>query len=543
MKILLGCIVLAACATQAGEVEVSPPCHGKCDDSGIGDLDHDGSSLCLALRGNGPRITAHFGAIARVFEQYGLVDAVAGGSSGSITAFIVESIEMNPAVYRCGTRGCTSKEAGERGAFLMKSIRGYFDVLGETIEAAQFADVKTLADALAQRNVAGLLAGPNPTAGVDALRSLLASPELRDVVNPEIAQVLATSPDVVHHARDFQETLSRGLSFEATSPEIFVRPGALSFPGVIDKVGRLGTFYAGSSPADPAALGRLLDACAPAARGKSWAQASATAHDGSTCGARFRTLVENFRAELARSPSSYPARLDDRVGGVVPTLVTTAVLEGPAVAAWRSARADYLAARPVRMAVDFQDVGIGYFGATEDLGQIVRAGAARSDEKSQKRRSLGSVTWRVALGASPAEPGLSRGVELADGRISVGGWSDLQPTLVLEDLGCDQIVYATRIGGAGTFETGITRLLGITETQASRLYALDDPSSSYYQSLAASDAVSCADWDRPAAQDLDAMTAIGYDAPFETDEPYFEERPFDKLVARTGLPGCTLGVR
>jgi hypothetical protein len=163
--------------------------------------------------------------------------------------------------------------------------------------------------------------------------------------------------------------------------------------------------------------------------------------------------------------------------------------------------------------------------------------------KSRKRRALGAATWRTALEVSPAEPGLARGLELADGRISVGGWSDLQPTLALRDLGCDQVILVTRRGGAGSFETGITELLGIDDVTATQLNALDAPASSSYQALDDADAVLCSDWDRPPVQDLDAMTAIGYDAPFETVEPYFTSRGHEQLVARTGLPGCTLGVR
>ncbi len=541
MRNLLLLSVLAACGVESSGIEVSPPCHGKCDaTAGIGDIDHDGTSVCLALRGNGPRITAHFGAVARLFEQYGLVDGVAGGSSGSITAFLVESIESNPAVYRCSGHGCTATQAGERGAFLMKSMLAYFDVLGRTDEAVQFQEAKRLSDAIMRRGIPGLLSGPDPRAGAAALRALLTSPELRQLVNPELLSTIQSSPDPVFHARDLVAMLGRGASFEATDATMFVRPGAVNFPAFVDRIGRIGTFYAGVEATDTEAMARLLDTCAPAAHGKEWAAAASTAYDGTTCGARFESMIEAFRAEILSHP--HPSRLDDSVGAVLPTLVTTAVLEGPAADTWRAARADYLAARPVRFAVNFQDVRIGYFGTTEDLATIEAAGLGRSDLKSKKRRALGSVTWRAALAASPAEPGLSRGVELAGGKVSVGGWSDLQPTLVLEDLGCDQVVYVTRNGGAGTFETGISNLLGIDAASAHALYALDDPRSSYYQALEAAGGVMCSDWDRPPVQDLATMTAIGYDSAFETQQPYFTGRGYDKLVARTGLPGCTLGV-
>ncbi len=541
--LLIASLLLAACDGPSDDPAVGPPCAGKCDAAGVGDVDGDGTSLCVALRGNGPRITAHFGAIARVLEHHGLIDGVAGGSSGSITAFLLESVELNPAVYACDGGSCTNRQAGERAAFLIKSLRGYVEVLAETDEALAFAAVGQLAAAISARDVEGLLAR-DPDAAVAALQTILASPELRALVNPELAEVLRASPNPAFHARDLVDSVRGGLAFTATDPTMFVRPGVVAFPGFVALLGQLGTFYAGGGPADAAALGRLLDACAPAARGLPWTEARAVGYDGGTCGARFGELLARWRVAVRAEPDRFRSRLDDRVGAALPALVTTGVLEGDAVAAWQRARADYLAARPVALDVRFDDVGVGYFGDPADLERVMRAGQRRTDAKARKRRDLGAVTWREALATSPAEPGLSRGVELADGRVSVGGWSDLQPVLVLEDLGCDQTIFITREGGAGSFETGIARMLGLGDAEAQALFALDDPASSYYQAIDAAGGVWCSDWDAPAVQDLDLMTSVGYDAPFETAEPFFTDAvtPAPNLVARTGVPGCTLGV-
>ena len=541
-SLLPATVLLAACvASPADDAVVQPPCAGKCDGAaGVGDVDGDGTSLCLAIRGNGARITAHFGALARLLEHHGLVDGVAGGSSGSVSAFLLESIQQNPAVYACDG-GCTNREAGERAAFLLKSIRGYAEVLLETDEALAFGEVGRLAAAIRERRVDELLE-TDPAAAVAALEALLASPELRDLVNPELGALLAASPDPAHHAGDVVDSVSAGLSFTATDATIFVRPGVVRFPGFVERLGRVGSFYAGYGLAEPGALADLLDACAPAARGRTWAEAAAAPYGATTCGDAFRELVAGWRDDRAQAPGR--SRLDDPVGGTLPALVTTGVLEGAAVDAWRAARADYQAARQVALPVAWDDVGVGYFGDAGDLERVLAAGAARTDARSRKRRALGAATWRTALETSPAEPGLSRGVELADGRVSVGGWSDLAPVLVLEDLGCDQVVYVTREGGAGSFETGISRLLGLADADAPALFALDEPSSSAHQALAAAGGVWCSDWDAPPVADLDAMTSIGYDAPFESTDPFFTMTidPVPTLVDATGVAGCTPGV-
>jgi len=92
-------------------------CGGKCDSP----TEADALELCVGVRGNGPRITSHFAAMARIIEHYGLVDAVAGGSSGSITSFLLESVQANPAIYDCDGTRCDEHETVARAALLCKT--------------------------------------------------------------------------------------------------------------------------------------------------------------------------------------------------------------------------------------------------------------------------------------------------------------------------------------------------------------------------------------------------------------------------------------
>ncbi|NNE73490.1 MAG: hypothetical protein HKN26_07500, partial [Acidimicrobiales bacterium] len=84
------------------------------------------SSTCAGVRGNGQNLFAHYGSLARHVEEYGAITCVAGGSSGSITAFILESIWANPDVHNCRNDrpGCNRRGRDARMALLLKSVVG-----------------------------------------------------------------------------------------------------------------------------------------------------------------------------------------------------------------------------------------------------------------------------------------------------------------------------------------------------------------------------------------------------------------------------------
>lgn len=510
-----------------------------CATDTLADVSGGDAPLCLAYRGNGPRIPAHFGATARVIESYGLPSASAGGSSGSISAFLLESVHVGPAA-RCS--GCSSEQRALRAALAFKTMPAFIARVGERDEVLAAQTLASLAQRVQADGVPSLLSRDG-AAGVAALRRILASPDVRDLVNPEVLELLRTSPDPAFHARDVVGALQAGLSFEASDPSVFVRPGLVDFGAFADRIGIVADFYAGYGPIDRAAAERFYADCSAGSRGQTWAQIASRSVGGQRCDARFRALVDGYLSARRGREGTFTRRVDERVGAHLPTLVTTAVLEGPAATAWRSARADYLAARPVRWNVRFEDVGIGYFGRPRDLGFAIGDPSRFGDEKTRRARALGHATWRQALGTSPAEPGLSRGVELADGRISVGGWSDLQPTLVLRNMGCERVVFVTRRGGAGGFTEGMARLLGASQRDLDALFGLEAAPSSYFLSVRESDAVSCSDWDAPPTTDVDAIVATGWSAPFESRDPFFAgARRVPTLTSRTGLPGCTLGV-
>lgn len=500
--------------------------------------------VCVAMRGNGPRITAHFGALSRIIEHYGLLWGGAGGSSGSISMFLLESVHANPLLFDCGGgTTCSDREAAARAALLFKSLQGYLQVLAASDESLSFGLLLEVISRVTAGDIAGLLE-TDPTAAVEALRTILEADDIRALVNPEVIALLTSSPDPAFHARDIVDSLSNAASFSVDDPSVFVRPGIIDFTAFADLLGRIGSFYAALAPADPVRYQQFLTDCATPGRSMSWTEVSALPSGEGTCGDLFSSLLTDYRAAVRATPEAFPSRIDEPVGSTLHSLVATSVLEGDAVMTWTTARDDYVNARAFTFDVDFDDVRLGYFGSAADLALLDANPRGFTDLKTQKLRTLGEVTYREALALSPAEPGLARALEINDTQISAGGWSDLQPTLVLQNLGCDEVIFVTRRGGAGGFTFGVSRLLGATDEDQRALFDLVSTDSSYYVSLQESSGVWCTDWDTPETTDVAGLSADGFGAPFETVAPFFTEGvdPYPNITESTGLPGCTVGV-
>jgi hypothetical protein len=135
--------------------------------------------------------------------------------------------------------------------------------------------------------------------------------------------------------------------------------------------------------------------------------------------------------------------------------------------------------------------------------------AARTDAKARKFLQLGSgTTWRKAISASPAEPGLSKAVYLSPTRISVGGWPDLHPVQILKSSGCKNVFYITRRGQESDFiisptpltanrpRKGIAELLGANEDERSELFDVTNPKGAFNDALKSAKGVLCTDWNK-----------------------------------------------
>lgn len=494
--------------------------------------------LCVGIRGNGPRLTAHFGALARIIEHYGLIDATAGGSSATITSFILESIQLNPLVGSCET--CTEEERATRAATLLKSIQGYLEAVSGNSEAQVIRFVRGLDAEMEHRGVDYLLENFRLNS-LASMRSVLEETESRALVNDEVLRLMEESPDKIMHARDVLEGLRTALDFRANTTS-FVRPGMLSVPALAERLGRLADFYAGYEPTDLARMEAFLDRCGDAGRGMTWSDLARIEAGEATCGEMFNELVIDYRAARP-SVSPRPRRIDEPVGEHLRGYYATALIVDESVSAFDDALKAYWDGNiPTELGVDFGDIRVGYFGGASDLARLESNPLGYSDLKTQRTMSLGNATWLEVLSLSPAEPGLSRGQTLDGVGVAVGGWADPHPVPVLRTMGCERVIYLTRRGGDGQFVTDVTRELGITEGDARSLTALDGESS-FRLALEEADGVWCTDWDAPDPTDLDAMQRVGYEAPFETTAPGFTgSGRYENLTDATNLPGCTPGV-
>ena len=529
--------------TSQGDTAVSDTSGADTVDAGDTTPPPDDRMLCVGVRGNGELIFAHFAALSRIVEHHGLIDGVAGGSSGSITSFILESMQMNPSVHDCDGAPCTAAQETERVALLLKSMQGYALVLAGSEEAIAFQQLTPIIARALEDGIDALFDGGNVSAGRDALVALFESEDLVNLINPDVIDLLKNSPDTLYHAQEMYGALTNFGSFDAEDDRILIRPGILNFDAFAALVGRIGSFYAGYAPADQADMADFMSRCASASRGLSWAEASVLdAGDGTTCGELFNTMALDFRAALLADEASFSSRIDDNIGGQdMSVLISTSVLIDSALVSLQDARQDYLAAQPYTLTIDFGDVRFGYWGALDDLVTVEANPQGYTDLKTSKFLSLGQDTWRKALSLSPAEPGLARVLPIDSLRASAGGWSDLHPSLVLKNLGCDDVIYLTRKGEESGFATAVATLLGMDAAGLSALYDLSNPESSFSLSIAEADGVWCTDWNSFGALDVMEISADAYSAPFFTDAASFTtgENPYENITTTPATTGCS----
>lgn len=494
--------------------------------------------LCTGVRGNGNRIFAHFGSEAQITGRYGPLEGAAGGSSGSITVFLAESIQGNPLVYRCGRRPCRRQETAARIALQWKTMQALPDA-GIGLDVQQLAAIVALVQ---EKGILALLEDPETLQeGIDAFLSLVE--DLGPIVNPEIRILLENSPDPAFHIRDIIEATQDGLSFMVNDTLVFVRPGLLNWQQLAKLFGRLGSFYAGYGPYDRPAARRFLNQCAVQSLDLDWDHTAVLPAGDTTCGELFLSQYDAYRDRFDLDTSH--SRIDDPIGIYLPNLATTGVIVGSGVRKWKQARRDYFEAQPTPLVLDFDtEVRFGYWGRNDDLRVVARGLRREHDLGSRKFRPLGQATWRTILSASPAEPGLSAGVPLPSGEISVGGWDDPLRVLVLDALRCRDTVAVNRPGGVGGFTTDVTALLGASDRELRALYSVEDPRSSFSVGLARAEGNWCSDWDTPDGFDVEALFEVGFFAPFVTADPTFLRGPRAYPGASPDLEifGCTAGV-
>jgi hypothetical protein len=462
-------------------------------------------TYCAAIRGNGELMPAHWGSMARLVERYGIPSGMSGGSSASITMFIMESIGINPLAKN-----------NIQKALLIKSIEGYFETLTQTKEGKALISLlkdKAEISKLVQKMAASQGQLDNTTAAevtafqlkhMQDIQVVMESSDLRAILNPELLQyveqtigmskVLQETPSaklkkqVDYRYSQIEQTFKNFGKFSTTTDNtLFFRPGLVSFEKVANLFGRMANFYASYDlgkknkvkASVDAMMTQFLNICSEDSKGKSWQEIAARTP---VCRQMLGKSILDYRDEtkkLELKGKKLKNRVSENIGKHISTFPTTSVLIKKAVGKYQEAHAAYQSTTNSDFGLDFKihptQYKFGYWGNVSELNKIKRNLKNKSgftdarglkvnlskDKKSSKFLSLGSASWLTALSTSPAEPGLARILPIKNrpDLLSAGGWDDLHPTMVLRAAGCKNIIYVTRRGGDSMFGQGVIRKL------------------------------------------------------------------------------------
>jgi hypothetical protein len=473
---------------------------------------------CVAIRGNGPLITAHFASMARLLEEEGLIDGGMGGSSGSITLFLYESILANPELTNCAD--CDSRKIALRAALLMKSIFGYLELVKDSDEGTAIMGFKeSLASQIATQSA------PYPVL-LKRISAFLSNPEIRDLVSPEfIAFAKPKTKDRAladYRANEALQSILHFGSFDGSDKRVLYRPGIFNFSEVASRIGRLGDFLAGRGAFyNGNGVREYLDRCALSAKGLDWIDFS---KEQPSCRDQAMRLMKAYRVKRIKVRDLPDSRIKDAIGRYGHFIATNAVLEHPEWLKVEFGKNLYLNNDPAFTSYQlniFDELHFGYFGKSSDTKRIAANPKGYADIKTQKARTYSGLNWQALLSRSPAEPGLASVLEgLYDGSpvgsgATAAGWVDLAPVLQLRNMGCEKVTYITRRGNDSAFAQGVASLFGISPEQKTAMYDLKNLDSSYSRSIREADSILCTNWDSFSPKDLKAIVADAYHAPLE----------------------------
>lgn len=361
-------------------------------------------NYCISLRGNGQRMAALWGALAKSVESYGFPKAISGGSSSTYSMFLLESMAMNPYLSE------DKKEL--EGSLLLKSMMGYVDYL---LTTRLFRDLAVLADdpdTFEQvERLQAQLARTNDLSGIRGIVgqiklawSVVFNSRKRRIArvfnNDDIKMLMsdeffnqyasgadvegdldrvqndpnATADEIRQAAQKYNEILTYrkeqfGLALKyfgnyniQENANIFFRPGPLDFYGFAKLFNRAANFYAGRGFTEDIAqdFRTWIDTCAPNSSGKQWQE---IVSNNNQCQRKFNRVLEDFLKEQKASeigykkeyyhvpgsrirrhreiPFSFPQRIDDPVAQGLLTIPTTGIIMGDSAARFKQLQADF----------------------------------------------------------------------------------------------------------------------------------------------------------------------------------------------------------
>ncbi|MBF0367169.1 MAG: hypothetical protein HQK50_16455 [Oligoflexia bacterium] len=474
----------------------------------------------VGIRGNGEFFCAHFGALARMVEEYGAFGTVSGGSSASITVFLYESALLNPAL------ACSDEEqAKERLAFLIKSFEGYADSVPQMKNFAElFRFVKLVNEVKSGINQIISVHDLNsvrelPTAAykVASLLKILWTEKNNPIIRKLPEWELFTN--LLNYTRDFvvlptawrfyrvkntilqiKESFDVFAKFDSKNDEaLFLRPGLIDFKTVAEIFGQMGDFYASYDQELWDGEGRfqaLLEECAENSRGYEWDVLSKRVmkSSGKSCGEELTRMALAHDQAKARSHhriNDFPGKVDDRLTIIISTSL---IRDLPTVSKWREAKKNYSQGESSdkwQFRPDYESIRYGYW-VKSSKQQRMQSYLKRECERTHdllacKGEIIGDHPWRYILALSPAEPGLARVQEFASvypreeliryalkNTLSLGGWSDLFPNTILKASGSTSETLITRRGYHTFFGQGVMIRLGVNDLSFDELAYLHE---------------------------------------------------------------------
>lgn len=540
--------------------------------------DDTSPKLCAAVRGNGGNLMAHFGALASIVENFGVVDGIAGGSSAAVSVFFYESMIANPVLWDCNGQRCSEEEVRPRLALMLKSIMGGVDAVMDLAGGQESID-RMIKSGGQNENMAQMIdylkyGFQNPGRGplrrriVSRIADRVAADKLAEFYSSTLGRFINES-----HKASMQRyglhmpayrrweilMASQGLDFNTEDATLFFREGLLNYNQLVNVIGRVGDFYSNRGPI-PQNLWKNFFAspCLAASKNLGWKELSHS-QQGAFCSNQFKKAMGSY-LQRTSSPGYVSSRLEEPVGLHMNTLVTDSVIVGSGVDKYKKALSTYQSTinnspccscydtdfakfRAKIGAIPFQldfmnEVKFGYWGRQADLEKVAQGTAQRKDDiKSSLFLNLGTEKWKYILERSPAEPGLSKLVPMKNNMYSSGGWSDLHPIPVLKDIGCEKVVYISRTHKVDSeYGQGLVHLFNIPKEVEEKLYSLDNPDSSFMTSLRAADAVVCSNWNALSNLDFKGHFEDSYKAPIATQDPDLRQK--SKSLVADPLPGC-----
>lgn len=497
---------------------------------------------CMAFRGNGELEPAHWGAAARVIEQWGMPLAMAGGSSGSISMFVLNGLAQNPFLNEPQLDPAEKKL---RASLMVKSFLGFFIELKKTRFSQDFFKLygefnKFKALSITEQMKLELLKN-NYTQAIGLINQGVELGLLDLVSMQPLLDALKGKQSVrsQFYLQQLHESIELFGKFDANKDaNLFFRPGLISFENASYSFGRWAGFYAVPTEDSQilSAWRNFLKECSAISLKKSWV---GILKEKPQCGSLFHTI---FEAYFRNEPRVHLE--DQEVGSPIPAYPTTSVLVGRAAEQVKQGFIDYDRSLSPQFGQSFkiensEEVRFGYWGDPAMLGRIESA-LDKSDEKSRRFLALGKTSWKTVLSLSPAEPGLSPLIPFKLGEkevVSAGGWSDLHPINVLKASGCERVIFLTRQGGESPFGQGIAnRLLNLQKDGTkfgdktyndfgdasanpketwSLLFNLANPKSSINLALAQATAVACTNWNAfDVKKDLMELIEDAYRSPY-----------------------------